>query len=90
LAALALATGNNGRVLRRDEGVLDLGRPADLVLIQPPLGGAADDPLTSIEIGDIPGIAAVVVDGELRALRSRNTPAPAREASLTGRQPSRV
>jgi enamidase len=85
--ALALATGNNGKVLRRAEGVLDVGRPADLVLIQPPLGGATDDPLSSIEIGDIPGIAAVIVDGELRALRSRNTPAPAREASLTGPQP---
>jgi enamidase len=80
--ALALATGNNARVLRRDEGILTAGRPADLVLLQPPLGGAFDDPLSSIEHGDIPGIAAVVIDGELRALRSRNTPAPAREARL--------
>ncbi len=33
-------------------------------------------PPESIEYGDIPGIAAVVIGGEVRALRSRNTPAP--------------
>lgn len=74
--ALALATGNNAAVLRRDEGVLEPGRPADLGLLLAPLGSAHDDPLTCIEQGDIPGIAAMVIDGEVRALRSRNTPAP--------------
>lgn len=81
--AFALATGNNARVLRREEGVLEVGRPADLALIQAPLGGAFDDPLASVEGGDIPGIAAVVVDGEVRTLNSRNTPAPSREARLS-------
>ena len=75
--AIALATGNNARVLRREEGVLEAGRPADLALLHPPLGGATDAPLAAIENGDIPGIGAVVIDGEVRALRSRNTPAPA-------------
>jgi enamidase len=79
---IAMATGNNGRVLRRSEGVLDVGHPADVVLLQAPLGGAADTPLAAIELGDLPGIAGVVIDGVLRALRSRNTPAPARQAVL--------
>ncbi|MCB0875317.1 MAG: amidohydrolase [Solirubrobacterales bacterium] len=74
--AIALATGNNGSVLRREEGILDVGRPADMALLFPPLGSAHADPLTCIEQGDIPGIAAMVIDGEVRALRSRNTPAP--------------
>ena len=56
--------------------MLEPSAPADFVLLQAPLGGAAGDPLTAIELGDIPGIAAVVIDGELRAGRSRNTPAP--------------
>jgi enamidase len=80
--ALALACGNNGHVLRREEGVLDIGRPADFAVIQPPLGGAFGDPLRSIEQGDIPGIAAMVIDGVVHALRSRNTPYPAREARI--------
>jgi enamidase len=74
--AVAMATGNNARVLRRQEGVLEVGRPADLFLAFPALGSAFDDPLTGIEHGDMPGIGAVVIDGEVRALRSRNTPAP--------------
>ena len=77
---LALASANNARVLRRKEGVLDVGRPADFFLMQAPLGGACDDPLAALENGDIPGISAVVIDGQLRALRSRNTPAAARPA----------
>lgn len=74
--AIALATGANGAVLRREEGVLDVGRPADFSLAFPPLGAAFPDPLLCLEHGDLPGVGAVVVDGELRALRSRNTPAP--------------
>lgn len=80
--AIALAAGNNARVLRRDEGVLEAGRPADLALLHPPLGGATTTPLAAIENGDIPGIGAMVIDGEVRALRSRNTPAPAGECRL--------
>jgi len=74
--AIALATGNNGAVLGVDQGVLDVGRPADLFCCFRPLGSSQAGPLESIEFGDIPGIAAVVIDGEVRALRSRNTPAP--------------
>lgn len=74
--ALAMASANNGRVLRRDEGLLEEGRPADLMLAFAPLGSAFTDPLACIEHGDLPGIGAMVIDGEVRALRSRNTPAP--------------
>jgi enamidase len=74
--AIALATGNNGAVLGVEQGVLEVGRPADLFCCFRPLGSSQAGPLESIEYGDIPGIAAVVIDGEVRALRSRNTPAP--------------
>jgi enamidase len=86
--ALALATGANGRVLRREEGLLETGRPADIVLLQAPLGGAADDALAAIEIGDIPAVSGVVIDGELRALRSRNTPAAVCAARVTSARSS--
>lgn len=81
--ALALATGNNGAVLRRDEGVLDIGRPADFALLQAPLGGSKSNALESIENGDIPSITAVAIDGRVHARQSRNTPAAAAEAQVT-------
>ena len=80
--AIALATGNNAKVLRRPEGVLEEGRPADLSLCFAPLGSDFHDPLSGIEHGDLPGIAAVLIGGEIRALRSRNTPAPAGECAV--------
>lgn len=80
---ISYATGNAGRVLRRDEGLLDLQRPADIVLVQEPFGGSEDHPLKAMSRGDIPGIAAVIINGEIRALRSRNSPAPYREAEVT-------
>ena len=83
--ALALATGNNAAVLRRPEGILEEGRPADLFCMFAPLGSSCDTPLESIQFGDIPGIAAVMIDGEVRALRSRNTPAPDGECRLIER-----
>ncbi|WP_240372572.1 amidohydrolase family protein [Brevibacterium zhoupengii] len=79
---IALATSNPGRVLHREEGVIDLGRPADMVLLQPPAGGVATDPLSAIERGDVPGICGVIIDGQVQGLRSRNTPAPARLATV--------
>jgi enamidase len=81
--ALAMASGTNARVLRREEGLLEPGHPADLALCFAPLGSAHDDPLSAIEGGDIPGIGAVVIDGEVRALRSRNTPAPSGECRVS-------
>lgn len=74
--AIALATGNNGKALGVEQGILEPGRPADLFCCFRPLGSSQNGPLESIEYGDIPGIAAVVIDGEVQALRSRNTPAP--------------
>lgn len=80
--AIAMACGNNAAVLKRDEGILEVGRPADLALCFAPLGSVASDPLEAIERGDIPGIGAMVIDGELRALKSRNTPAPSGSCTL--------
>lgn len=81
--ALAMATGNNARVLRRDEGVIEVGAPGDLICMFAPLGSAFGDALSAIEGGDLPGIGAVVIDGEVRALKSRNTPAPGGTCELT-------
>jgi enamidase len=82
--AIALATGNNRRTFRLDTGTLAPGEPADLVVCDAPAASAAGDALGAIARGDIPGISAVIVDGEVRVGRSRNTPLARRLASITG------
>ena len=44
----------------------------------------AGDALAAIARGDIPGISAVIIDGEVRVGRSRNTPLAKRLATITG------
>jgi enamidase len=78
--AVTAATGNVARVYRLDAGLLALGQPADLLAVDAPLGSVADSWAEALAVGDIPAIAAAVTDGELRFVRSRNTPPPKRAA----------
>jgi enamidase len=83
--AIALATGNNAVAFRLAEsGTLAVGEPADLVVCDAPNGGVARDALSAIARGDIPGISCIVIDGEVRVGRSRNTPLATRLAAVTG------
>jgi enamidase len=77
------ASGNNARTWGLPAGFLRAGSAADLVVMDAPWGSTADDALGALRIGDIPGISAVVCGGEVRVLRSRNTPRAARLASAT-------
>ncbi|MFF7734555.1 amidohydrolase family protein [Streptomyces sp. NPDC007984] len=77
------ASGNNARTWGLPAGFLRAGSAADLVVMDAPWGSTADDALGALRIGDIPGISAVVCGGEVRVLRSRNTPRAARPASAT-------
>jgi enamidase len=40
------------------------------------MGSVGKDALSAIEAGDIPGIAAVLIDGQMKIGVSRNTPQP--------------
>jgi len=82
--AIALATGNNARAFRLETGVIALGRPADLVVCDAPVGSAASDALGAAARGDIPGISCIIIDGQVRVARSRNTPLAQRLAAITG------
>jgi len=82
-AVLALATGNNADAWNLDAGRIQVGRAADLAVLDAPWGWAAADALGALALGDMPGISAVVIDGQVRTLRSRNTPAAARMATVT-------
>jgi len=82
--AIALATGNNRSAFRLTTGTIAVGEPADLVVCDAPVASAAGDALAAIARGDIPGISAVIIDGELRVGRSRNTPLAKRLATFSG------
>lgn len=78
--AIAAATGSVGRVYGLDAGLLEVGRPADLLILDAPLGSAGEDWAGALEVGDVPGIGAALTAGEVRYTKSRNTPAPKRPA----------
>src|SRR5436309_6356251 len=84
--ALVLATGNNARIIRLEPGTgsIVVGAPADLVVCDAPAASLAKDALDAIARGDIPGISCVVVDGQVRVGRSRNTPMAKRLSTVKG------
>jgi len=82
--AIALATGNNARVFRVPAGTIAVGEPADLVVCDAPAASLARTGFDAIARGDIPGISCVIIDGQVRVGRSRNTPLAERLATFTG------
>jgi len=78
-AALCMATGNTARVHKLPRGVIAAGLEADLVIMDAPMGSVGEDALAAIKAGDIPGVAMVLVDGEIVVAASRNTPPPVRK-----------
>ncbi len=83
-AAIAMATGNVARAHGLSMGILEEGKPADIVLLDRITGSVAKDGLDSFAKGDLPGISVVMIDGEIRVGgRSQQTPPPERAATIT-------
>lgn len=82
--AIFSMTGGVADVFGLDAGRLAVGRPADLLVLDAPLGSMGDHWAAALQVGDVPGILAAVTDGQLRYVRSRNTPAPRRSAVVQG------
>jgi enamidase len=74
--AVCFATGNTATQRRLQSGLIAVGRPADVVLIDRPQHSAGRTVLESLELGDIPGLGMVIIDGTIRLHGSRNTPPP--------------
>jgi len=74
--AIAMATGNTARIYKLNRGVVEVGKEADLVIMDAPMGSVGKDALSAIEAGDIPGIAGVMIDGVMKIGVSKNTPPP--------------
>jgi len=79
--AVCCATGNTKKVFGLNHGMVKEGEEADIQIIDAPMGSEGKDAKAAIELGDIPGIAMVIIDGIIRTQVSRNTPPPVRKIS---------
>jgi enamidase len=80
--AICIGTGNNAKKFKLNRGLIEVGKEADFVIMDTPLGSAGDDALAALEVGDLPGIAFVMVDGKVVVKTSRNTPPATRKPSF--------
>ncbi len=85
--AVAASTGNVADVYDLPAGRIEVGRAADLVVVDAPQGSVAGDWREALHLGDLPAVAAAVTAGEVRFVRSRNTPPPKRTVALTRGRP---
>ena len=72
--AFSFATGNTARMRNLDRGLIEVGRAADFVFLDAAQHSAGKTLLESVRLGDLPGIGMIVIDGEVKCERSRNTP----------------
>ena len=75
------ATGNTARIRQLNCGLIEPGRAADFVFMDRAQHTAGRTLLESVQLGDVPGIGMVMIDGLVRCARSRNTP-PATEVPV--------
>ena len=81
-AAICMATGNTARVYKLPVGVIEPGREADLCIVDAPIGSVGETALEALRAGDLFGISMVLIDGQIKISRSRNTPPAARAAEI--------
>ena len=80
--AICMATGNTARVYALPVGVIEIGREADLCIVDAPIGSVGQTALEALRAGDLFGISMVLIDGLIKIGRSRNTPPAARAAEV--------
>lgn len=81
--AVCLGSGNTARTYGLNTGVIAVGKEADLVFMDAPIGSIAETAEEAFECGDLPGISIVMIDGQIKTMKSRNTPPARRQAALT-------
>ena len=82
--AFCFATGNTARMRKLDTGLIEVGFAADFVQLDRAQHTAGKDLLESVRMGDIPGVGMVIIDGQVRCGRSRNTPPAEKVAEALG------
>lgn len=71
--AIAMATGNTADLYGLNTGKIEVGREADIIIIDNPPGSQGKNALEAIECGDPFGCTLVMVDGEIVGLRGKDS-----------------
>ncbi len=82
--AIAMATGNTADLYHLNTGKIEVGREADLQVIDNPPGSCGTDALKAIECGDPFGNSMVIVDGRIIAFRGHDSRPTARFCYVNG------
>jgi enamidase len=80
--AICMATGNTARVYKLTSGVIAPGRDADLCIVDAPIGSQGRTALEALQVGDLFGVSMILIDGQVKIGRSRNTPPATRAAEV--------
>ncbi|MGI6077309.1 MAG: amidohydrolase family protein [Fastidiosipilaceae bacterium] len=80
--AVCMGSGNTARVYELNTSCIAPGKEADLVFLDAPMGSIADTAEEAFECGDLPGISIIMIDGVVKAAKSRNTPPAKRQAKV--------
>jgi len=78
------ATGNTARMRNLNCGLVEVGRAADFVFMDRAQHTSGATLLESVQLGDLPGVGMVMIDGLVRCGRSRNTPPAAEVPAVVG------
>ncbi len=81
--AIAAATGGTADRYGLTTGAIEVGREADLVVLDAPRGSSASTALDALRHGDVPAVCAVVIDGAVHVTRSRVSPPPQRTIAFS-------
>ena len=84
--AIAMATGNTADLYGLNTGKIEVGREADIAVIDAPPGSVGIDALKAIEAGDPFGASLVVVDGEIAGFRGKDSRPTARYCLIQGKE----
>lgn len=76
--AIAMATGNVASCYGLNQGLIEEGYSADILLCDVDLGSSSNCMLEWIASGSIPSVALVIIDGRIVLTRCRNTAPPKR------------
>lgn len=72
--AFCFANGNTARQRELDVGLMEVGYSADFVIMDQAQHAPGKNILESVQLGNLPGVGMMIIDGEVCSHRSRNSP----------------